>query len=198
MSIKIATHASDVDGLVSAALFLLKYPDAEIRFLKLGDLKYVNEEFDYIVDLPKIDGAKINIDHHISNYKHLVKEGKLTDKDLVDPKAPSAATLVIKYLDLTNNKIARELVKMAEIADTGRYDPNLIKLDLIIKCANGHQDKLLLIAKKLSEKGKDILKDEFIKREWKRLEKAYKKGLKIAKDISVSYTHLTLPTTERV
>jgi len=183
--IRVATHASDIDGIVSAALFLLKYSEAEITFLKIGDLRNVEEdEFDYIVDLPKTRKAKVNIDHHESNYKKLVKENRLTDKDLVDPKAPSAATLVFRYLKLHNSKKAIELVKMAEKADTGNHDKNLIKLDLVIKCANGDQDKLLTLARKLSEKGKKIFKDPWFKRAWKRIEPHYKVGERLAEKIA--------------
>ncbi|MGQ4891375.1 MAG: DHHA1 domain-containing protein [Candidatus Njordarchaeia archaeon] len=191
MALKIATHASDIDGLVSAALFLIKYPDAEIEFLKIGDLKdAAQREYDYVLDLPKLPNAKINIDHHASNYNRLRKSGNLTDRDIVDPKAPSAATLVIRYLGLLDNKVARELLAMAEKADTGNHDKNTIKLDLIIKCANGDQEKLIKIAKKLSQVGSKILKDPWIKKEWKRIEKHYKRGEKIAKDVAKKFSKM--------
>ena len=183
--VRVATHASDIDGIVSASLFLLKYPEADIVFLKIGDLKYVEEEeYDFIIDLPKTKNAKVNIDHHESNFKKLVKEKRLTDKDLVDPNAPSAATLVFRYLELYDSKRAAELVKMAEKADTGNHDKNLIKLDLVIKCANGNQDKLLILAKKLAERGKKIFRDPWFKKEWKRIEPHYEAGEKLAEAIA--------------
>ncbi len=182
---RIATHASDVDGVASAALFLIKYPNVKIDFLKIGDLRFVQDiEYDYIVDLPKTANAKVNIDHHLSNYQNLKKKGMLKHTDVVDPKAPSAATLVIKYLDLEDNKIAQEIVKMAEKADTGNHDKNLIKLDLVIKCFNGDQEKLYKLAKIMAEKGKKVLKDPWVKSEWKRIEPHYKKGEKISKEIA--------------
>ena len=181
---RVAVHASDIDGLVSAALILLKYPNSKIDFLTLRDLQnYDDVEYDLVVDLPKTSKAKANIDHHISNYEKLLKEGRLTKNDVIDPKAPSAASLLIRYLGLENNEKARKLVEMANIADTGGVTKKTYKLDKIIKCYSKDPATLMKIAWILAEKGVKFDKDEWIKKEWKRLKPWIEKGLKTVKKL---------------
>lgn len=182
--LRVATHASDVDGIVSAALILMKYPDAKIDYLTLRDLSSaVGIDYDLIVDLPKLPLAKANVDHHISNYEKISKSNLLTDKDLIDPKAPSSASLLIKYLGLDNNSRARKLVELANIADTGGYSKKTYILDKIIKCHSNEPEILHKIAWILVEHGEDFLDDDWLKREWERLKKYLEKGRNISERI---------------
>jgi len=175
-----AVHASDVDGIVCAALILMKYPNSKLDFLTVGEALKTEEEYDLVVDLPKTKNAKVNIDHHISNYQRLLSEGRLSEDDLIDPTAPSAAHLLIKYLKLKDNPRAKELVEMADIADTGGYSKETYILDRIIKCNSNEPDKLMKIAWALIEHGKDFLNDEFMRLEWERI----KKGVELGKEYS--------------
>ncbi len=182
--VRVATHASDVDGIVSAALILIKYPNAKIDYLTLKDLNSaMGIEYDLIVDLPKLPLAKANVDHHISNYERVTKNNLMTDKDLIDPAAPSAASLLIKYLNLENNPRARKLVDLANIADTGGYSKKTYILDKIIKCHSKEPDILHKIAWILVEKGEEFLDDEWLKNEWKRISDFLEKGREISKKI---------------
>lgn len=181
---RVATHASDVDGIVSAALILMKYPNAKIDYLTLRDLSSAAEvEYDLIVDLPKLPLAKANVDHHISNYERVNENNLLTERDLIDPTAPSAASLLIKYLGLENNTKAKELVELANIADTGRYSKKTYILDKIIKCHSKEPEVLHKISWILVERGKDFLNDEWIREEWRRISKFLEKGRKISEKI---------------
>ncbi|MHA1616867.1 MAG: DHHA1 domain-containing protein [Candidatus Njordarchaeales archaeon] len=182
---RVAVHASDIDGIVSAALVLMKHPNAKIDFLTLRDVPYYDDvEYDLVIDLPKTSKAKINIDHHLTNYERLIRENRLGENDVVDPKAPSAASLVIRYLGLNDNAKARKLVEMANIADTGGVTKKIYKLDKIIKCYSRDPSTLMKIAWILVDKGVEFEKDKWIKNEWKRLKPWITKGLKIARKIS--------------
>ncbi len=181
---RVATHASDVDGIVSAALVLMKHPSAKIDYLTLRDLSSALEiEYDLVVDLPKLPLAKVNVDHHISNYEKVTKNNLLSGKDLIDPHAPSAASLLIKYLNLENNAKAKKLVELANIADTGRYSKKTYILDKIIKCHSNEPDILHKIAWILVEKGDDFLDDEWLKNEWRRISKFLDKGRELSERI---------------
>ena len=178
-----AVHASDIDGIASAALLLMKYPNIEIDFLTLRDIK-TKKEYDFVVDLPKLENGKINIDHHKTNYEKLLRDGQLSQKDLVDPNAPSAAQLLIKYLSLENNSRAIEIASMANDSDQGKYDEKLYLLDKIIKCKSGDPETLYKIAELLIRRGRKFTKDEFFKHELNQLIAVIKKGRKFARKIA--------------
>lgn len=170
-----ATHISDCDGIISAALILRKFPDAIIDFHTIDSIKQSLIEYDIVVDLPKSPKALVNIDHHESNFENLKKTGRLTEKDMVVPDAPSAASVLIKYLKLEDDPIARELVEMANIADTGGYTDETIILDKLIKASQHDIDFLRYLAKVLSLKGKKFLEDEKLKAKWKEVLQSYEK-----------------------
>jgi len=163
-------HGDDCDGICSAALVLLKFPNVKIRFLNPRNIFTVKEEFDLVIDLPKPKKCKINIDHHKSNLERLKAEGLLSPQDVIDPNAPAAALLLIKYLNLENNKKARELVEIAVAADTARHTEETLILDKIIKASLNNEKDLLRIAKILAEKGKDFLSDKWLKKKQKEIE----------------------------
>lgn len=165
----VATHRDDIDGIASAALILKVYPDAFLIFTTPDKIIKMRIKFTIVTDLPKPPYCEICIDHHKSNYERLVKSSKLTDKDLVDPNAPSAAFLVAKYFGL-DDKISREIVDMANRADRGDVDDNLSILDLIIKVNSSNQEKLKWIAQKLAEHGARIFSDEEFKKEIEKIQ----------------------------
>ena len=159
---KIAVHSEDIDGISCAALFLLKYPNAEIKFLSVYEAENTDEEFDFAADLPKTKNSKINIDHHETNYVKLIKDGRISEKDLIDPAAPSAALLVMKYLNLESNKIAQEIVDIANKADTGKFDAKTRLLDKVIKLNIDNNEALRKIAEALAKFGKNYEKDPWL------------------------------------
>ncbi len=164
----VGTHASDIDGITSAALIIKKFPNAKIIFTKPNEILRMTIDFDFVIDLPKPRKCRINIDHHESNYRRLVREKRLTENDLVDPSAPSAASLVAQYFNL-NDRVSKELVQMANKADRGDFDDDLMILDLLIKTNISQKNKLLWLAKKLSMLGKEIFRDKDFLREAEKL-----------------------------
>ncbi|MGQ4832848.1 MAG: hypothetical protein ACP6IS_02980 [Candidatus Asgardarchaeia archaeon] len=172
---KAAAHIADCDGIISAALILRKHPNTTIDFHTTESIVHSTEDYDIVVDLPKSPNAKVNIDHHISNLENLRAKGALGKNDIIDPDAPSAASVLIKYLGLENDPIAKELVEMANIADTGGVSDETIILDKLIKSNQNDVDFLRYLAKVLSEKGKKFLEDEKIKKKWETLSKTYEK-----------------------
>ena len=172
---KVAVHISDCDGICSAALVLRKYPHAEIDFHSNQSILSAQEPYDIVIDLPKPLNAKVNIDHHYTNLERLKKEGRLDNKDIIDPKAPSAASLLINYLGLDNDLIAKELVEMANLTDTGNFTEELLKLDKIIKASQGDTNFLYSLAKALAEKGKKVFEDIKVQEKWEKIQGEYNK-----------------------
>jgi len=168
--LNVAVHGDDCDGICSAALVLLKFPNAKIKFLNPRSIFTVDEEFDLVIDLPKPKKCKVNIDHHKSNLERLKKEGQLGPQDIVDPDAPASALLLMKYLNLEGNKKAREIVEIAVAADTARHTEETLILDKIIKASLNSEKDLLRIAKILAEKGKNFLSDEWLKKKQNEIE----------------------------
>ncbi|MHA1617104.1 MAG: DHHA1 domain-containing protein [Candidatus Njordarchaeales archaeon] len=181
---KVATHKEDIDGIVSAALFLIKYPDAKIEFLSVKEAMETEDFFDYVVDLPKTKNCRINIDHHETNYHRLVSEGLLSENDVVDPSSPSAARLVAETLGLMNNKIAEELVRMADLADKGKMDNKLRLLDYVIKLNLNNKEVLEKIARVLARYGSNFDKDIWLSKELEKAQKLANEILgKVTRDI---------------
>ncbi|MEM1658227.1 MAG: DHHA1 domain-containing protein [Candidatus Jordarchaeales archaeon] len=166
---KVAVHGTDCDGIISAALILLKDPDAEILFVNNPkDALSLMETLDVVADLPKSPNCKANIDHHESNYRKLVEEGRLTEKDLVIPSAPAAAKLVAEYFNLKGG-VADELVEMAVAADTGKHTDKTLKLDRVIKFLHDDDEGRRRLAKILAEKGASFIEDEWFKEQYSKL-----------------------------
>ena len=198
---RVATHCDDIDGIAAAALILRIYPDAEIRFLTVDQAKKTLENFDIVIDLPKPINAKINIDHHETNLERLVNENRLSPNDLVDPNAPSSTSLVAKYFDL-NDEISKQLVELANKADTGNLSGETLILDKIIKYYVTDEKMLRKIAEVLATKGKDFLDDQFMKEVWEKIKRVVDEKkrlldekLKEVKRAKVKYLIAVLPTT---
>jgi len=180
--LNVAVHGDDCDGICSAALVLLKFPNAKIRFLNPRSIFTVDEEFDLVIDLPKPKKCKVNIDHHKSNLERLKKEGQLGPQDIVDPDAPASALLLMKYLNLEESKKAKEIVEIAVAADTARHTEETLILDKIIKASLNNEKDLLRIAKILAERGKNFLSDEWLKKKQKEIEAELSKIKSFLKD----------------
>ena len=163
-SIVVASHRDDIDGIASAALILKLYPNAILIFTTPDKIVKMKTRFTIVVDLPKPPYCEICIDHHLSNYERLMRTGALSEKDLIDPNAPSAAFLVAKYFGL-RDKISNEIVEMANRADSGDIDEKLSLLDLYIKLNASNQEKLKWVARKLADCGKGIFDDAEFKEE---------------------------------
>jgi len=176
---RVAVHISDCDGICSAALILRKYPNAEITFWTPVNIVNTDEYFDLVVDLPKPKNAKVNIDHHYTNFERLKREGRLTNTDKIDPKAPSAASLLIKYLHLEEDIIAQEIEEMASLADQGKLTNENLILDKLIKSSIKDHEFLRHLARVLSQKGKRFLEEEKIKQAWINLNKLYEQIKKV-------------------
>ncbi len=166
---RVAVHGSDCDGIISAALILLKYPDAKITFINNPwEASSINEPLDIVIDLPKTMNCKANIDHHESNYRRLAEEGRLTEKDMVSPSAPAAAKLVADYFNIRGG-IADELVEMAVAADTGKHTEKTLKLDRVIKLLHDDDEGRVRLAKLLAEKGAAFIEDEWFREQYAKL-----------------------------
>ncbi len=175
LRMKVAVHSEDIDGISCAALFLLIDPNATIKFLTVYEANVTDEEFDFIADLPKCAKCRVNIDHHKSNLDRLIKSGRLSSRDLIDPSAPSAAMLVMKYFKLENNPIAREIVEIANKADRGILTEKTILLDKIIKLHIRDQNYLLKIAEVLARMGSKFDSDNWFKKEAESAKRLLKK-----------------------
>ncbi|MGQ4892309.1 MAG: DHHA1 domain-containing protein [Candidatus Njordarchaeia archaeon] len=167
---RIAVHNDDIDGISCAALMLLIYPDADIDFLSVTEAMETEKPYDIVADLPKPKNAKVNIDHHKTNLERLKNEGRLGPKDLIDPEAPSAAGLVAKYFNLDSH-VAREIVEMADLADTGHLDGDLYKLDKLIKFYVNDNKTLKRLALILAKKGKKFPEDKEFQVLWENVSK---------------------------
>ncbi|MHA1606369.1 MAG: DHHA1 domain-containing protein [Candidatus Freyarchaeota archaeon] len=166
---RVAVHGTDCDGIISAALILVKYPDAEIVFVNNPkDASKLEGFFDMVVDLPKPINCRVNIDHHESNYKNLVKEGRLTEDDVVSPSAPAAAKLVAEYLKLKGG-IIDELVSMAVAADTGKHTEATLALDRVIKFLHSDDAGRRRLAEILARKGAAFTGDEWFREQYEKL-----------------------------
>ncbi|MHA1974773.1 MAG: hypothetical protein ACTSW1_17380 [Candidatus Hodarchaeales archaeon] len=125
---KIAFHASDADGIVSAAILknLPEFKNAVYIPLYYSMLKHP-EYGDFlkglnwlaIVDLPPFNREKVRLycDHHQTN-DSLEKNAELI---IFDSKAPSAASLLSKHYNNSLPRIINHFAKLTEITDTASY-----------------------------------------------------------------------------
>lgn len=169
------SHEDDVDGIVSATLFLRRFKKSIIVLAQPSEIEkkpswYDLITWDYVADLPCPRRVILYVDHHKSNVPH----GKI---NFHDPNAPSAASLAIKALNLEDDEISQKLVELANDSDTGRYElKETWLLNDAIKGAN-YKGKIYLV-RKLAHQGLNALKDpiiqDWIKRNRERRERTYK------------------------
>lgn len=183
---RIAVHASDLDGIASAAIMLLLKPAVKIDFLSVNDAKNAVPIYDMVIDLPKIGNA-INIDHHQTNYDHLIVQQRLTPQDLVDPKAPSATILLAEYFGISDNPHIGRIVEMATLSDTGQYNELLYIIDKIIKCNSRNPEALIRIAWAVARHADRFMEDEWLRTEYNRLEPVISRCKSIARKIVDEY-----------
>ena len=169
---RIAVHASDFDGIASAALIVLMKPSIKIDFLTVSEALNPHGTYDMVIDLPKI-GTAINIDHHKTNYERLISEGRLCKHDLVDPKAPSAAILVAKYFDIINNPHVARIVEMANRADLGDFDDKIYVIDKVIKCNSRNKENLYRVMWAVARYGENFEMDSWLQGEIQRIREIF-------------------------
>ena len=165
---RVAVHASDFDGIASAALLVLMKPSIKIDFLTVSEALNPHGIYDMVIDLPKI-GDAINIDHHKTNYERLISEGRLYKHDLVDPDAPSAAVLVAKYFDIMDDPHVAKIVEMANRADLGDFDDRIYVIDKVIKCNSRNKENLYRIMWAIARYGEYFEKDSWLQMEIERI-----------------------------
>jgi oligoribonuclease NrnB/cAMP/cGMP phosphodiesterase (DHH superfamily) len=154
-SVKVLTDVEDVDGVVCAALILIRFPNA---IIETGSAKGggMSGKYDIIVDLPLERALETYawVDHHFST----VQEGKSEEK-VYDPSAKSAAGLLARYLGIE----ASELAEIANRADSvsyltdaplelkGDYDPAWDVNDAVKAISSS--ERFLELAKTLATEG---------------------------------------------
>jgi len=170
----------DVDGIVSAALFLRRYPRGVVVLAAPRDINkwWIRRiRWTFVADLPCPGRVFIRADHHKTN-KPCAK------LEFYDPEAPCSALLAMKALSLDDDPVARELVKVAEETDTARIiSKHAEELDLAVRFAN--YDEKIYIVKGLSERGLAILNDHVVRGLIERGRAARDLMLKIAESIPI-------------
>ena len=183
----VAVHASDLDGLASAALIFLMKPSVKIDYLTVSEALNSYGGYDLVIDLPKI-GDAINIDHHKTNYDRLALEGRLSDMDLVDPNTPSAAILVARYFGIEDDPHVMKIVDMATKSDLGKYDDKIYAIDKVIKCNSRNKAKLHKIMLAIAMYADEPERDEWLRSEIERIRPVFE----ICKKVSRSVTNVVL------
>ncbi|OYT28937.1 MAG: Fis family transcriptional regulator [Thermofilum sp. ex4484_82] len=196
------SHEEDADGIVSAALFLRKYPEAilvlgrpqEIRRDKLNWINLFT--WDFVADLPCPKKAKIRVDHHKTNTP-------CAEIEYYDPEAPCAAILALKALKLENDPEMVRLVELAIQTDTANIkEDDAWDLNDAVKGAD-YKGRLWL-AQALAREGLSALKNYRVKKWIEKNRRRREKTEKIAalinvkeitliefeKDIDISYRGL--------
>lgn len=148
--------AGDPDGIVSAALFKRRYPDAAIVLAYPSNVQrgwlYRAVTWDFAADLPCPGKVRVYADHHVTNMP-------CGEVNFHSPQAPAAAVLALRALELESDPVARRLAELAIETDTANIVSREAEaLEAAVKGAS-HIEKLKLV-ERLSEKGVDALKEE--------------------------------------
>ncbi|QOJ79419.1 Fis family transcriptional regulator [Infirmifilum lucidum] len=170
----------DPDGIVSGALFRMKYPDGVVV------LAYPTEaqksvlirsvKWDFVADLPCPGRAVLRADHHLTN-------PPCAEREFYDPSAPASAVLALKALELDGNAAASKLASLAVETDTANIvSQEAMELEAAVKGAD-YRGKLYLIAL-LAARGLEALKDERIRGFIERYGKSRGKTEEVAKALS--------------
>jgi hypothetical protein len=150
------SDAGDVDGIVSAVLFKMVEPSAEIVLAHpqdvLRSLVLRSVYWDFVADLPCPGKARLRADHHKTN-------PPCADEEFYDPSAPASAYLAMKALSLEDDPRASTLVSLAIETDTADIkSQEALLLDSAVKGA-GYKGRVRLV-RLLAEEGLDALKHE--------------------------------------
>jgi hypothetical protein len=149
----------DADGLTSASLFLIKYPNGVVVFAPPGKVQrgrlYRLFTWDFVADLPCPGKAIIRADHHETN-KPCAK------LEYYDPKAPCSALLAMRALNLAGNPIAESLVKVAIETDTARISSEEARqVDMLARFSR--YGEKVRAASMLAKMGLEALKTPYVK-----------------------------------
>lgn len=199
--------SGDVDGITSAALFLRKYPRGIIILASPSEVYrsfWIRNMFwNFVADLPCPGKVLIRADHHRTN-KPCAKV------EFYDPEAPCSALMAMKALNLEEDSLANELVKVAIQTDTANITTKEAEeLDLAVRFAS-YSEKIYII-RNLALNGLNALNDFRIRRLIDRGLKAKKRMLEIADkltikdiiniyspvDLGISYRQLTIELQHR-
>ena len=148
----------DLDGMVCAALFKIRYPEGVVVFASPRDvnrswlIKRVRWEF--VGDLPCPGKARIRADHHETNEP-------CADIEFYDPKAPAAAVMALKALNLERDRRARDLVSYAVETDTANIVTEQAKVLNAATKGASYREKVRL-AEILASKGAEAILDPFV------------------------------------
>jgi len=132
------SDASDLDGMVSAALFKMRYPLGVVVFAAPVDVNRSrllrSVEWLFVADLPCPGKAVLRADHHRTN-------PPCAKTEFYDPQAPAAAVLALRALGLEGDEKAETLVKWAVETDTANItSPEAMFLNDAVKGA-GYRGK---------------------------------------------------------
>ncbi|ABW02419.1 Fis family transcriptional regulator [Caldivirga maquilingensis] len=170
----------DADGLTSAALFLMKYPNGLVVFAPPSKVQrgwlYRLIEWDFVADLPCPGKAVIRADHHRTN-KPCAKF------EYYDPEAPCSAYMAAKGLNLNDLK-AQDLVKVAIETDTANIvSREAEEIDMAARFSS-YSEKIRL-AKALAQGGLMALNEPWVKTIVERGYRAKELMLKIADQLPI-------------
>ncbi len=161
---RIVTH-TDFDGICCAALFIRKFGSSiDITFATIKQAQQLSEEnfpADYTCDLPKVSHS-VNIDHHKTNYDNLTETNRLTERDVVLPRAASATELVFDHLAFSNDPIAEEIKELGHLADTALLPVEYKPLDIVLNMNVEDSSFLRELSEKLASLGKSILQTQWL------------------------------------
>ncbi len=149
----------DLDGMVCAALFKMRYPDGALVFASPRDvarswlLKTVTWEF--VGDLPCPGKVRIRADHHETN-------APCAEREFYDPSAPAAAVMALKALGLEGNERAEALVKCAIETDTANIVTEEAKILNAATKGASYREKLRL-AEILAREGVEACGNPLVK-----------------------------------
>lgn len=147
------SHSGDADGIVSAALYVMSNPSAEIVLAEPWDVDkgLINMvAWDFVADLPCPRKAKLRVDHHATNQP----KAKLEYHEVA---APSSAAVALKALNLEDNALAQQLVALANECDTASISSaDAWDLNDAVK-GGSYRDKVKL-AKLLAREGVSALR----------------------------------------
>lgn len=120
--LSVCSHGEDLDGLTSASLLIAIKPEGiEVHFSAPYEIKNFKGSYDVVLDLPPpIGGARILIDHHISNISLLDR----VKTSILRPEYPSTARLLYEILSELEPGVGRysELIDLTDATDSGRMD----------------------------------------------------------------------------
>ena len=147
---------SDVDGIVCAALFRMRYPRGEVVLAAPSDVRggrlLRSVEWTFVADLPCPGRALIRADHHASN-------PPCASREFYDPSAPAAAVLALRALGLEGVRRAERLVALAVETDTARIaSPEALALNDAVK-GSGYRGKLRLVELLAARPLEEVLSD---------------------------------------